>query len=419
MGSKSPIIGRARPTKSPDHLIQIPIFSKKSKMFQNPFTLKNKRMNNHSLNQEAKSESTYLAFANIGQPVWTPRDFAAFAKEGYRQNPIAYRCVRMIAESAASVPMRVNGKNGELHPYTLLLKRPNVEQTGAEFIEAFLGHLQIAGNAYLELIAIDGEPREMCVLRPDNVRVIQGANSWPVGWEYRQNAEVRRLWRDPISGRSDVLHLKLFNPIDELYGQSPIEAAATAIDIHNAGGAWNKALIDNAARPSGALVYRGQNGSERLSDDQFERLKAELSMAHTGAANAGRPLLLEGGLEWSPMSLSPAEMDFVEARRAAARDIALAFGVPPMLLGIPGDNTYSNYKEANNAFWRQSILPLLNKLTGALSAFLTGWAEEELTVNADFDAVPALSVERESLWARIDTASFLSIEEKRKLAGLS
>lgn len=387
-------------------------------MFQNPFLSKNKRMNNHSLKAESKSDNAYLAFANLGNPVWTPRDYGALAKEGFKQNPIAYRCVRLVAEAAASVPLGVFDSRGEKHNLNALLARPNIEQTGPELMEAFIGHLQIAGNAYLEMISIDGQPRELCVLRPDSVRILQGVNSWPIGWEYRQNSKSRRLFRDPISGKSDVLHLKLFNPLDDLYGQSPIEAAATAIDIHNAGGAWNKALIDNAARPSGALVYRGQNGNERLSDEQFDRLKAELTLAHTGASNAGRPLLLEGGLEWSPMSLSPAEMDFVEARRAASRDIALAFGVPPMLLGIPGDNTYSNYKEANNAFWRQSILPLINKLTGALCAFLSGWASEEVSVVADYDAVPALAAERESLWARIDSASFLSLDEKRKMAGL-
>lgn len=375
-------------------------------------------MNNHSVNTESKSAPSYLAFANLGQPVWTPRDYGALAKEGFKQNPIAYRCVRMVAEAAASVPLRLVDNNGEIHPLAALLERPNFEQTRTELLEAFLGHLQIAGNAYLEMVSLDGAPRELCVLRPDNMRIIQGDNSWPIGWEYLQNGKPRRLWRDALSGRSDVLHLKLFNPVDDLYGQSPIEAAATAIDIHNAGGAWNKALIDNAARPSGALVYRGQNGNERLSDDQFERLKAELMLAHTGAANAGRPLLLEGGLEWSPMSLSPAEMDFVEARRAASRDIALAFGVPPMLLGIPGDNTYSNYKEANNAFWRQTISPLLSKLTNALSAFFSSWSPINAKVIADLDAVPALGAEREALWARLESANFLTLEEKRKMAGL-
>lgn len=380
------------------------------------FSFFKSRVNIHS---EQKSDTSFLAFSNLGQPVWTPRDYGALAREGYKQNPVAYRCVRLIAEAVASVPLLARNQNGESHELQNLLNKPNFEQTGPELIEAFIGHLQIAGNAYLEMVSVDGVPRELCVLRPDLMRIIAGPNGWPLGWEQVCGNEKRKLWRDPISGRSDVLHLKLFNPNDELYGQSPIEAAACAIDIHNAGGAWNKALIDNAARPSGALVYRGSQGNERLSEEQFERLKAELTLAHTGAANAGRPLLLEGGLEWSAMSLTPQEMDFVEARRAAARDIALAFGVPPMLLGIPGDNTYSNYKEANNAFWRQSVLPLVNKLTNALSAFLSAWVENEILVSPNLDAVPALVSEREALWARLESANFLSIEEKRVLAGLA
>ncbi len=83
-----------------------------------------------------------------------------------------------------------------------------------------------------------------------------------------------------------------------------------------------------------------------MTADQFARLKAELEASFQGTRNAGRPLLLEGGLDWKAMSLSPRDLDFMEAKHAAAREIALAIGVPPMLLGIPGDNTYSNYAEA-------------------------------------------------------------------------
>ena len=142
--------------------------------------------------------------------------------------------------------------------------------------------------------------------------------------------------------------------------------------------------------------------------------------AHQGAANAGRPMLLEGGLDWRPMSLSPADMDFIEARRAAARDIALAFGVPPMLLGIPGDNTYSNYREANLAFWRHTALPLAQKAARALEAWLgERWLQAgPANISVDMESVPALAVEREALWARIGAADFLSADEKRQLAGV-
>ncbi len=367
---------------------------------------------------EAKMGSSLLAYTSPGRPVWTPRDYGALAREGFQRNAIAYRCVRLVAEAAASVPLHITDRGGKPHGFTALLKRPNPEQSGPELLEAFFGHLQIAGNGWLELVALEGEPREICALRPDRVRIIPGASGWPTGWEHEVNGIKRRLWRDAATGRSPMCHLKLFNPTDDLYGQSPLEAAAIAVDIHNAGGAWNKALIDNAARPSGALVYRGVPGAERLSEDQFERLKAELSQAHTGAANAGRPLLLEGGLEWTCMSLTPAEMDFVEARRAAARDIALAFGVPPMLLGIPGDATYANYKEANTAFWRQTIVPLVSKASAALAAWLSPWSDEPLLIRPDLDDVPALSAERETFWARLEATSFLTSQEKRALAGL-
>ena len=188
-----------------------------------------------------------------------------------------------------------------------------------------------------------------------------------------------------------ILHVRLFHPANDHYGMSPIEAAATAIDLHNTAARWNKALLDNSARPSGALVYAAAEG--RMTAEQFERLKAELEQGFQGAKQAGRPLLLEGGLDWKPLSLSPKDMDFIEAKHAAAREIALALGVPPMLLGIPGDNTYSNYQEAKRTFWRQTVLPLVERTAkahlgaGSAPAFGGGPASSE----PDLDQVEALS----------------------------
>jgi len=139
---------------------------------------------------------------------------------------------------------------------------------------------------------------------------------------------------------------------------------------------------------------------------------------YQGAANAGRPLLLEGGLKWQAMSFSPADMDFIESKHVSAREIALAFGVPPMLLGIPGDNTFANYQEANRALWRQTILPLLDKTADALNGWLTPKFGDGLRLAYDLDAIPALSAEREALWSRIEAASFLTLNEKRRTAGL-
>ncbi|PVM78413.1 phage portal protein [Caulobacter radicis] len=356
-----------------------------------------------------------VALTSGGRPQWTPRDYGALAAEGFSKNPVAYRCVRMIAEAAGSVPLAVfhDGRRGDDHPLARLLAAPNPEQGGPDLMEAFFGHLQVAGNGYLE--AAGEQPSELYALRPDRMAVVPGPRGWPAAYDYQAGGRTARIGRD-ADGWLPVLHLKLFNPTSDHYGASPLEAAAFAIDVHNASGAWNKGLLDNAARPSGALVYGGRDG-DRLSEEQFGRLKAELANAHAGADNAGRPLLLEGGLEWKPMSLTPADLDFVEGKHAAAREIALAFGVPPQLLGIPGDNTYANYREANGAFWRHTVVPLAERAARAITAWL-GPKFPGARVGCDLDAVPALSAERDALWARLEAASFLTDEERRRLAGL-
>jgi len=187
------------------------------------------------------------------------------------------------------------------------------------------------------------------------------------------------------------------------------------VAVHNAAAKWNKALLDNAARPSGALSYEPEDGAA-LSSLQFDRLKEELEAQFQGSGNAGRPLLLEGGLKWQAMSMSPAEMDFAGLKAAAAREIALAFGVPPMLLGLPGDSTYANYREANRALWRLTVLPMAEKILAALSGALGAWwAGCKLAV--DVDQVTALAEDRERLWRQVSAAGFLSDLEKREMLG--
>lgn len=357
-----------------------------------------------------------IAIAGAGRARWTPRDYASLAVEGFGKNAVAYRCIRMIAEAASSSPLVVfaDGVRDDDHEAARLLRKPNPEQAGQEWLEGLYGALQTSGNAYVEA-AGDGRPEELWSLRPDRVRIVPGKAGWPEAYEYVVGGRSVRIGREP-DGWMPVMQLKLFHPTDDHYGFSPLEAAAFAIDVHNASGAWNKALLDNAARPSGALVFGAKDG-ERLTETQFAALKAELGEAHAGASNAGRPLVLEGGLDWKPMSLSPTDMDFIAGKHAAAREIALAFGVPPQLLGIPGDATYANYREANAAFWRGTVVPLVKKAAGALTGWLDG-RFDGIRIEPDLDAVPALQTERDALWARLSAAGFLTDEERRRLAGI-
>jgi HK97 family phage portal protein len=323
----------------------------------------------------------------------------------------------MVAEAAASVPLLLYEGPHEIesHPLLDLIAHPNPVCSAPDLLESWYGFLLVAGNAYLEAVALDGEIRELFALRPDRMKVIPGPEGWPEAFEYTAAGRSVRFASEVVPGVRPVLHLKLFNPINDHYGFSPIEAAATAIDIHNTASKWNKALLDNSARPSGALVYASRDGN--LSPEQFDRLKAELEQGFAGAAHAGRPLLLEGGLDWKSMSLTPKDMDFIEAKNAAAREIALALGVPPMLLGIPGDNTYSNYQEATRSFWRSTALPLVTRTAKALSTWLSPAYGGLLELRPDFDAIEALSPEREALWSRLDKATFLTQNEKRAAVG--
>jgi HK97 family phage portal protein len=339
----------------------------------------------------------------------------------------------MIAEAAAGLPLLAFVGRREVpdHPALHLLARPNPREGGAAFLEALYGHLLLAGNAYAEQVpGSDGRPAELHGLRPDRMAVVPGPDGWPAAYDYTVGGRTLRFDQEQ-GGVPPVLHLRLFHPLDDHYGLAPAAAAAAALDIHNAAGFWNKALLDNAARPSGALVYAGPPGVD-LTDAQFERLRAELEASFQGAANAGRPLLLEGGLDWKPLSLSPKEMDFVEAKAAAARDIALAFGVPPMLLGLPGDNTYANYAEANRSCWRQTVIPLATRTAQALAGWLgPAWPEaggssgarsafsgaDGLRLEPDLDRIEALSTEREALWSRVGAAGFLTDDEKREAVG--
>jgi HK97 family phage portal protein len=292
--------------------------------------------------EKASATGPLVAFETLGRPVWAPRDYAAFAREGYMQNAVVYRSVRLIAEAAASIPLLLYEGDTEIeeHPLLDLIGRPSPDQTGTDFFEAWYGFLLVAGNAYVEAVAAGGRLRELHVLRPDRMKVVPGTDGWPEAYEYSAGGRTVRFDEDPVARVRPILHVRLFHPANDHYGMSPIEAAASAIDIHNTAGRWNKALLDNSARPSGALVYGASEG--RMTAEQFARLKTELEQGFQGSRQAGRPLLLEGGLDWKPLGLSPKDMDFVEARHGAAREIALALGVPPMLLGIPGDNTYGD-----------------------------------------------------------------------------
>jgi HK97 family phage portal protein len=370
---------------------------------------------------ETKASATgrVVAWGNAGRVAWSPRDAASLSRTGFQGNPIGFRVVKLIAEAAAAVPLIVQdvARRYEQHPVADLIARPNAGQGRAEFLEALYGHLLLNGNGYVEAVPGAGAlPSELHVLRADRMAVVPGADGWPVAYDYTVGGRAHRF--DMTGDVQPICHVKSFHPQDDHYGLSPMQAAAVAIDVHNSATTWSKALLDNAARPSGAIVYHGADGQSVLTPDQYDRLVSEMESHHQGARNAGRPMLLEGGLDWKPMGFSPSDMEFQKTKEAAAREIATAFGVPPMLLGIPGDATYANYAEAHRAFYRLTVLPLASRVTAALSHWLSGFSGEAVQIRPDLDQIPALGSERDQHWARVGAADFLTRAEKRAALGL-
>lgn len=378
----------------------------------------------HLLRQpEQKSSSTAPLFVTSGthQPIWTPRQYDALAEEGYQKNMVVYRCVSLIARGVGSVSWQLyKGKQRlESHPLLTLMRNPNPQQGMACFMEGLTAYLLLAGNVYIEAVAPSQEPLELYLLRPDRVMVIPGRSGTPEAFQYTFAGRSIHIPVDPLNGQSRVLHIKTFNPLNDWYGMSPIEAAAHAIDQHNAVAAHNLFLLQNGGRPSGALRLRPGPGGDILSEEQRQRLRDELKESIEGSHNSGRILILEGDFEWKEMGLSPKDLDFIEGKYLSAREIAQVYGVPPMLVGVPGESTFSNYKEARYHLWEDTILPYLEIIKSEFNQWLAPQFEDDLFFEYDTDSIPALAPKREALWGKIEKASFLTINEKRSLVGYS
>ncbi len=346
-----------------------------------------------------------------------PRNYNA-ALQTYSSNAVVYACVRLIADAVGSIPYGVqhNAKPAPQHSVHALLQQPNAQDSGRLWRAALATHLQLMGNAYILLLRtqpndLAAPVQEMHLLRPERVQVLTNRQNDVLYYEYSTDVGKVRY------SAAQILHLRLFSPHSDIYGMAPLEAATASIALHTACGAYQQGLLNNSARPSGCLTYEQGGNAPPLTDSQFSRLRDELTMHYTGAVNAGRPLLLEGGLTWQAMSFSPADLEFTQARHNAARDIASAFGVPPMLLAIPGDNTYANYQEAMRAFMRYSVVPMAEMVAQALTQRLQE-CFAGINIFANTDQLPAYLPEREALWQRVSAADFLTPDEKRHLLGL-
>ena len=366
----------------------------------------------------------------IGKPVSTPANYESFARDGYSKNMIVYAAIAKIATAAKgiewclySTKKTANGKKTELetHPLLDLLAKPNPLQAQASFFESVVAFKLIAGNSYIEAnrgLSGTGPVLELWPVRPDKMRVIGGKNGYPAAYQFSYGGTDRQWLVDPIKLTSNILHWKSFNPLNDWYGLSALEAAMIALDQNNYGQKWNLALLQNSATPSGVLQTKSSENNPRgeLTDEQYKRIKAEFETSYQGSKNAGRPLLIEGGLSWQSISLSPKEMDFLKSDEVTAIKLLMALGVPPEIMGL-GQKTFNNYGEARLSFYEETVLPTMDDLRDSLNSWLVPQFGEGLYLDYDKDDIEALGVKKFAKMASLKDVTFLTVNEKREQCG--
>lgn len=374
-------------------------------------------------------DSGMVGYFGVGSSHSKKYTYEELAEEGYMKNSIVYRCVNEISKGASSVPYMLKAGDVilEEHPLLKLLDRPNPLQSHSEFFNSIFGFLLLSGNAYVLKVGAEiGAPKELHLLRPDRVKIKGKGKAIPESYEYVLGGRVQQVYPvDETTGLSDLKQIKLFNPLDDYYGLSPMSAAAIEVDQHNMSGKHNINLLSNGARPSGAVIFKPQDDagiSVNLSEAQRQQLLTDLNNRFSGTNNAGRPLLLEGDFDWREMGLSPRDMDFMNMKHMAATDIALCFGVPSQLVGVPDAQTYANVAEARLALYEETIIPHLRKIESDLNEWLVPMFGEGLNFCFDIDKIPALAERTRKIYENITSAvreGIMTRNEAREAIGLT
>ena len=356
-----------------------------------------------------KKEAPIVSYQSLGYDVSSKIAYSDLAKEGYSENAIVYRCINEIANNASRVKINLFRGDQEVdnHPLLDLLYNPSPTQSQVEWFQGLYSYLLISGNNYMLSVGGDNTPpTELYNLRPDRIRIQTGQRAMPTAYDYIISGQIVESYEvDQATGDSKIKHIKMFNPLDDYYGMSPIQASSVDIDQHNLANKHNVNLLQNGARPSGAVIFNPKDetgGNVQLSENQRSQLQSDINSRFSGTNNAGRPMLLEGDFDWKEMGLSPKDMDFIQLKNMSAKDIALVYGVPSQLIGIPDSQTYSNFAEAKLALYNETIIPLLDKIQGDLNEWLVPqFNDEALELRYDIDSIPAMAEQRRRVFESV------------------
>ena len=276
------------------------------------------------------------------------------------QMTAVYSCVRILSETVAGLPLHVyryndsGGKEKDLkHPlYKLLHDEPNPEMTSFAFRETLMSHLLLWGNAYAQIIRnARGEVIALYPLMPNRMTVDRDSNGHLYYRYQKSSDDAPTLGKDSqvYLAPSDVMHIPGLG-FDGLVGYSPIAMAKNAIGLAIATEEYGAKFFANGAAPGGVLEHPGT-----IKDPQ--KVKESWNSAYQGSSNAHRVAVLEEGMKYQAIGISPEQAQFLETRKFQINEIARIFRVPPHMLADLEKSSFSNIEQQSLEFVKYTLDP--------------------------------------------------------------
>ena len=358
---------------------------------------------NWAVKQQIQADPSFIRLSTDKNPRWTKWTGKNAVDEGYKASVWVYATINKKARAAASVPWYVYKKNAkgeyeriENHPLQLLIDKPNPFTSRNNMVERMIMQLELAGNALHHVVTIGGVPVELWNIMPDQIKPIPHETKFIENYKYTGKTNTSENIQVPAK---DIIHHMYLDPSNPYWGIAPLQVAAKTVDTDVEAVSWNKVALQNRAVTDGAFTIQNP-----LTTQQYQELRQQIREQHQGAQNARTPWILGGGAQWNQMSLSPADMDFINGRRMTREDICAVFSVPPPLVGILDKANYANMQEARRVFWLDTVIPLLDDLKESFNRSLTPLFGEDVELDYDTSSVDALA---ENVNEKIDAANKL------------
>lgn len=340
---------------------------------------------------ETKSRTTAetLPKWQLGKP-YRPPTRTLSSKEAIKagQAGIVFACIRLLADTATSVPLHVFARRGDdwehvpQHPLQVLLDNPNSRLTRRRIYYRAVQHLQMTGNAIFTKIRVpkSGPPTQLWPINPDLMRPVPDERDFIAHWELTVGGRRIRI------ETRDVVHLQLENPESPWWGMGPLQAAMLDVELYKGNKQWNLRTVERGAVTPGVLEV-----PEDLSEESFAALRAQLDERTWGKEDAGREMILGSGMKYHRLSLTGEELGFLESMRFGREEISMIFGVPAPLL-TPENATLANVESYDKMFWNNTIVPLNTVIADILTQSLVPDFGNmgDLLIQHDYSAVPAM-----------------------------